>query len=816
MCAMQFDRQIIISSAGSRKATVWPAQTLYWSELVERLRTAVRGTETLDEYLKLPKSQQDELKDVGGFVAGALAGDRRKASNVTGRDVITLDLDNIPSGGTADVLRRLEGLGCAYATYSTRKHMENKPRLRVLVPLSRTVTADEYEPLARKLASIIGMSLADPTTFEASRLMYWPSCSRDSQYVFQSADRAFLDADGLLATYNNWRDIQEWPEVPGASQSHVKLAAKQGNPLEKRGVVGAFCRQYDIYQAIETFIPGIYETTDVDSRLTYLGGSTVGGAIVYENGLFLYSHHATDPCSGRLVNAFDLIRLHKYGELDDEAKQDTPINKLPSFTHMSAFALNDAGVAAIINQERYEQALEDFGESVDTQSPVTQDELKWIEKLKISANGSPKKTIQNVQIMLDNDPRLRGKIRMDTFADEIIGEAPFPWSPRNEEKGVFQWSEKYDDSGLQGYVEKALGFRSKDAILAALSQCAAKNRFNPVVNYLNSLKWDGFKRLDTLFIDYLGAADTPYTRAITRKSFVAAVTRAMVPGAKYDTMPVLTGAQGLGKTTLIQKMGRSWFTNSIGTFEGKEASELLQGVWIVEIGEMSAYNKTDLDTIKGFLTRTEDHYRAAYARKTEKHPRRCVFFGTSNRSDYLRDPTGGRRFWPVDCGVQEVTKNVFFRSETPNRTVLDNEVDQLWAEAVMYWRLGESLVLTGALEEEAKRQQEGHTEHDPRESLIREFVERKIPIDWQKKDIHSRKLYWSSEFGKIETVTEERDRICAAEIWEECFNEKVHRMRRSDVMTINDVLERIEGWKKKPNSYRYGPYGKVKGGYIKE
>jgi putative DNA primase/helicase len=813
--SMQFDRKITISAAGSRKATQWPAQTLYWSEMVERLRTAVRGTETLQQYLKLPKSQQDDLKDVGGFVAGTLAGNRRKASNVMGRDVITLDLDNIPAGGTADVLRRLEGLGCAYATYSTRKHEEGRPRLRVLAPLSRTATADEYEPLARKLASIIGMSLADPTTFEASRLMYWPSCCVDSQYVFHFADRPFLDTDGLLATYGDWRNIQEWPEVPGASQTHVKLAAKQGNPLEKRGVVGAFCRQYTIYQAIETFIPGLYATTDTDDRLTYIGGSTVGGAIVYENGLFLYSHHATDPCSGRLVNAFDLVRLHKYGELDDEAKPDTPVNKLPSYANMSAFALNDAGVAAIINQERYEAVMLDFGNSVDPSAPVEND-LSWISKMKISpTTGQPQKTSENILIALEGEANLKGRIKLDEFADSIIGIAPLPWAPRDEESGPFIWSEK-DDSGIMIYLEKILGFQSREKFNHALNQCAAKNRFNPVVDYLNNLRWDGIRRLDTLFVDYLGAADTPYTRAVTRKSVTAAVARAMVPGLKYDTMPVLTGAQGLGKTSLIQKLGRFWFSNSIETFEGKEAAELLQGVWVVEIGEMSAYKKSDLDTIKGFLSRTEDHYRAAYARKTEKHPRRCVFFGTSNRSDYLKDPTGGRRFWPIDCGIQRPSKNVFFQSETPDFILLDAEVDQLWAEAVMNWRMGETLVLTGELEEEAKRQQENHSEQDPRESLIREFVERKVPVDWQKRDISTRKLYWSGEFGKIESETVERDRICAAEIWEECFGEKVHRMKRVDTMAINDVLERMEGWIKKKSPYRYGPYGLVKGGYVKE
>lgn len=803
---LKYDRQITISSAGNRKAIQWPAQTLYWSDMVDRLHTAVRGTETLAEYLKLTKREQDELKDVGGFVAGTLLNNRRKASNVIGRDIITLDLDNIPAGGTLDVLRRLEGLGCAYATYSTRKHEENRPRLRVLVPLSRTATADEYEPLARKLASIIGMSLADPTTFEASRLMYWPSCSADSQYVFQFADKPFLDTDGLLATYGDWRNINEWPEVPGDNQKHVRLAAKQGNPTEKHGVVGAFCRQYDIYQAIETFLPGVYEFTDINNRLTFVGGSTVGGAIVYNDGLFLYSHHATDPCSGRLVNAFDLVRLHKFSDLDDDAKPDTPVNKLPSFVHMGAFALNDAGVATIINQERYERAVQDFSSTENT--PSTKEVVNWIQRLKISpTTGQPLKTIENILISLENEANLKGRIKLDTFADAIVGVAPLPWAPRDQETETFRWAEK-DDSGLAIYVEKILGFQSRDKIDHALNQCAAKNSFNPVVDYLNNLKWDGIKRLDTLFIDYLGAADTPYIRAVTRKSFAAAVARAMNPGIKYDTMPVLTGAQGLGKTTLIQKMGKSWFTNSIESFEGKEAAELLQGVWIVEIGEMSAYNRSDVQTIKGFLSRTEDQYRAAYARKTETHPRRCVFFGTSNRSDYLRDPTGGRRFLPVDVGQQHTTKSVF--------NDLDGEVEQLWAEAVMNWRFGESLFLTGELAEEAKRQQEGHSEQDPRESMIREFVERKVPVDWDKKDIGTRKLYWSSEFGKLEAETVERDRVCAAEIWVECLGGEIRNMRRSDTMAINDVLERINGWRKHKNPYRFGPYGLVKGGYIRE
>lgn len=838
---MQFDRLIDISVAGSRKATVWQPNRLLWSNFVEKLRTAVRGTETLEEYLRLPKSKQDDLKDVGGFVGGTLAGNRRKAQNVTGRDLVTLDLDNIHAGGTEDVLKRLNGLGCSFVTYSTRKHEPGRPRLRAIMPLSRTVTADEYEPIARKMASLVGMTFADPTTFEASRLMYWPSVSSDSMYVYEYADKPFLDADGVLGMYNDWTDVEEWPRHQTENNKHVRMAAKQGDPTQKKGVVGAFCRTYNVHDVIEKFLPGVYQALDDGSgRYTFIEGSTVGGAVIYDNGNFLFSHHATDPCSGKLVNAFDLVRLHKFSDLDDDAKDGTPINRLPSFVAMSKFALEEAGIAKIINEERYERVVEqlheDFGTPVPSPSnmPISTDgsnnsvtdsnntnmqtnteENKdlnsWVSTLKVSATtAQPLRTIENILIMLEGDPGLKNRIKLDEFSNALMGEAPLPWSPRNEEKGLFEWTEN-DDSGLSVYMEKVLLFQSKEKMKHALNQIGAKNRFNPVKTYLENLKWDGVKRLDNLFIDYLGADGSntitgEYVRAVTRKSFVAAVERIFRPGAKHDTMVVLTGAQGIGKSTLLAKMGKSWFTDAVESFDGKQAAELLQGSWIVEIGEMSAYNKSDLNTIKGFLSRTTDHFRAAYAARTEKHPRKCVFFGTSNRYDYLRDATGSRRFYPVDVGVQAPTKQVFGD--------LDREVDQVWAEAVMYWRLGEKTFLTGSVLEEAKRQQEGHTEQHPWESLIADFVKKKVLQDWNSVSIEDRKSFWGG-FDKSKAALVERDRVCAAEVYVECLHGELKYMKRSDTMTINDILSNLEGWEKKKSTQRFGPYGHVKGGYFR-
>lgn len=382
---MRYNRQLKISTAGSRKATHWPESMLLWSEFVERLKTPIRGTETIEEYLALPKSQQDALKDVGGFVGGSLAGARRKAANVTGRDLITLDLDNIQAGKKDDILRRVGGLGCAAAVYSTRKHTDYAPRLRVILPLDRTATADEYEPAARKIAALIGIEFCDPTTFEPSRMMYWGSCCADSDYICEVYDQPFCSLDGILGMYEDWQDVTTWPKVPGSEALERRHLARQENPTEKRGVIGAFCRTYTIPEAMERFLPGLYEGTDTPGRYTYTGGSTVGGAVVYDGDLFLYSHHATDPCSGHLVNAFDLVRLHKYGDQDLEAKEGTPVNKLPSFQAMSKLALQDPAVSDRMTREQLEKAREAF-----QGSETSEDDLAWIGRLTkaIQQNGS--------------------------------------------------------------------------------------------------------------------------------------------------------------------------------------------------------------------------------------------------------------------------------------------------------------------------------------------------------------------------------------------------------------------------------------------
>ncbi|MEG0720900.1 MAG: virulence-associated E family protein [Lachnospiraceae bacterium] len=792
---MNNNRTLQISMAGSRKATHWPKSSILWSEFVQKIKTPVRSTESLEQYLALPKSQQDELKDVGGFVGGTFAGDRRKASYIEGRDLLTLDLDNIPAGMTSDIIKRVNGLGCATAIYSTRKHAEYAPRLRIIVPLDRTSSADEYEPAARKLASLVGIEFCDQTTFEASRLMYWPSCSSDSVYVYEICDHPFCSLDGLLDMYGDWKDIASWPQVPGTDALERRHLAKQENPTTKSGIIGAFCRSYTVTQAMDHFIPGMYEETETQGRYTYTGGSTAGGAVVYDGDLFLYSHHATDPCSGLLVNAFDLVRLHMFGDKDGEVKDGTPANKLPSFVSMSRLAVGDKAVADLIAKERFEQAQQAFAAPGQQ---AQQEDISWVGRLSVDGNGNYQKTVNNIIIVLQNDPLLKGKIVTDEFAGRGLVLGKLPW---NEEPEKRQWVDT-DNAGLYWYMETYYGITSRDKLYDALAIVGGQNKINDVKEYLKGLKWDGTKRLDTLLSVYLGAEDNEYTRAVMRKSLCAAVSRAVEGGVKYDCMPIITGPQGIGKSTFLSILGREWFSDSLTSFEGKEAAELIQGTWINEVGELTAFTKQETSAIKQFLSKCYDIYRAAYGRQTERRPRRCVFFGTSNDNEFLKDTTGNRRFWPIDVGVRPAKKSVW--------NDLPSEVDQIWAEAYTYWALGEKLFLPKEIEDMAYEQQESHRETSGKEGMIQEFLDRSIPSNWDQMTVQSRRIFLSgSSQGNAELI--EREKVCAVEIWAECFGGDTKYLKRQESVEINSILSNLKGWKRNKSDRRYGPYGRQKG-----
>lgn len=788
---LKYDGQVSISTGKSRFETNWKNRKYLWSNLVAKLKNPVITPEIYAEYKKMGKPDQDKIKDVGGFVGGSLSGGRRNSLSVSARQILTLDLDYAPT----DFFSTLEMLAdYACCVYSTHKHSPESPRYRLLIPLDREVTPDEYEAISRRIADEIGIDYFDDTTYQASRLMYWPSVSSDGVFFHSYLDLPFLGANKVLATYTDWTDTSYWPESSRAAGIRKKLAEKQGDPCIKPGLIGAFCRTYSITEAIEKFIPEAYVKCDMPNRYTYTGGSTAAGLVVYENDKFAYSNHATDPASGKLCNAFDLIRLHRFAELDTEAG-DIETTKLPSYKAMIELVQLDEPTKIQLSNEKLENAKIDF---------EAEEGVAWQGRLEYNKRGELENTLNNLLLILNNDENLKS-IVFNQLSDgmEIRGEVPW--------KHPSKFWRDADDAQLISYIDLAYGTFSARNYEIAVAKVTDDRSYHPIRAFLDDLpEWDNIPRIDSLLIDYLGANDNEYVRAVTRKTLVGAIARVMVPGCKFDTTLVLNGPQGIGKSTLIAKLGGDWFSDSLHLSDTKDktAAEKLQGYWILEIGELAGLRKAEVDTLKGFISKQNDIYRASFGRRATPHLRQCIFIGTTNAENgYLRDTTGNRRFWPVKVpggGNRKVWE------------ITAEEIQQIWSETLYYWKSGESLYLSNKLEELAELEQRDAMETDEREGIIREYLEMLLPDNWDSMNIYERRNYINGD--EFETGAQEgvvrRERVCIAEIWCECFSKDKGNLKRQESNEIASIMAKMTGWKKADSSIRFSLYG-VAMGYIR-
>ena len=789
MPALNNDGLLKVAVGNSRFEKKWKNKQTSWSKLLERITETTRTRETLAEYKKMPRKQQDKLKDVGGFVGGLVKGGRRNVGSVNERYLLTLDADHAPKGFDP-VFETEVTLGCAAAWYSTHKHTPEHPRMRIVIPLTRPVDADEYQALSRKVAAEIDIDVFDDTTYQPHRLMYWPSTPYDGVFDSGFTDAPWLNPDEWLSKYSDWKDVSEWPFSSRQTNAVHKMADKQGNPEEKPGIVGAFCRAYNVEEIIEKFLPDQYTEAGAD-RYTYVNGSTSGGVIVYQDGAFLYSHHATDPVSGQLVNAFDLLRLHKYRDLDEDAEEKTPVNRMPSYKAMSEFAQTDPVVKKQIAKDRIETAEDDFSEDPD--------DVDWTSKLMINSKGGFVNNAQNIILILQHDKMLKNKFKFDEFNHRPVVTEDLPWRPAKRDR---YWND-IDDSGLRNYLSTRYSITGQGVIADAWKEVIQKNAVHPVKSYLKSLKWDGAKRVDKLFIDYLGAEDNAYVRTVTRKALVAAVARIFRPGIKYDTVLVTVGDQGLGKSYILKRLGGDWHSDSLTTVQGKEAYEQLQGAWIIEMAELSATRKAEAEAIKHFISKQEDMFRVSYDRHTSIFPRQCVFFGTTNDHSFLKDRTGNRRFWPVKVGDTRSRKDLF-------NDFTDEEVGQVWAEAVQLFKDGEGLWLDKDVERLANEAREVHTEDDPLYGLIHEYLETPIPDGWDDMEQIEKLNYLASEEPDGKNL---RQHTCVIEIWVECLRGKENNCTSQQRREISAVLKKMPGWEpyeKHKKAMRFKSYGPQK------
>lgn len=794
--ALQYDGKVAIAVGRSRTSKDWSNQEMDWSALADRLSEPRRTFETAENYFHLPKSEQGKIKDVGGFVGGTLSGGRRKAEAVAWRSLITLDLDNV----SGDPWRAVErDLGCAACLYTTHSSTPQKPRYRLVMPLARPVHADEYVAIARRIAGDIGIDQMDDSTYEPSRLMYWPSTSCDGHWRYEYNDAPWIDPDAQLARYADWRDPSQWPRSGREDESlrrqleRYRKGMETGDgrktkPGEKLGWVGAFCRAYTVPQAIEAFLPDVYTYAGRD-RYTYTAGSTVGGLTVYDDGAFAYSFHGTDPAGGQLLNTFDLVRIHKFSIMDAEADPGTPMNRLPSYQAMLELCRQDKGARSEMARASFAEPLE---EGADT---------AWLVELELNKRGEVVPTNHNFELILENDENLKGNLRFDEFKGRPWAGAGLPW---RDSEG--DWTD-LDDAALRGYVETSYRTYHVGKLMDAETSVMHRHCFHPVREYLDSLTWDGEARLDTLLIDWVGADDNPYVRTVTRKALVGAVARIYNPGCKHDHMLVLIGDQGAGKSSILAKLGGKWFSDSLQAIDNKDAFVLLQGSWIIEMAEMSAVKKSEVESVKQYISKQTDIYREPYGRRAVEHPRQCAFFGTTNEDEFIRDPTGGRRFWGVKMDVHPRKYSCLWDNFTEELR------GQVWAEAVTRYRAGEKLFLEGDVAQMALEEQELRTVESMKTTPIREYLEILLPEDWNERTPQERRAYIANDdelLGHPEGKYR-RERVCLAEIFIECFGRELQNVTAQERREVMDVMRRIHGWKEIGGSVRFGPYGKQKG-----
>jgi len=896
------ERQLSIATGKSRKDIRWSNKQVSWDTLVTRLRKVHRTSERYVDYLAASKDRQDEIKDVGGFVGGYLVGGRRKSGSVESRSVLTLDVDFGDERVWDDYVTFVGAVGCMY---STHKHTAGATkgvvgraggagwRVRLVLPLSRDVSPDEYEAVGRRVAEWVGIDRFDDTTFQPERLMYYPSCAADGDWVFEELGGEWLDVDKVLASYRNWRDVSEWAFSSRHKEVVKRMGAVAGNPLEKRGVVGAFCREFSIERVLEEMLSDVYERCDGGSagggvvgsadRWTYTSGSTSGGLVLYgvgehEDGgaIWAYSHHGTDPVSGRLVNSFDLLRLHKYGAMDDDY-QGKDISKSPSYCAMVRHASENGDVRRRLAKERLEGAREEFvGLLEDGLSVVGEDGLmgegaeggddlpvddSWMKELGVDAKGNFTSSIDNIYLFLCNDPVLRrGKIYYDEFYGALRVNGVLPW--RGSASGVVGgsvgggvWTDD-DTASLSHYLESVgVPFAR---VHDALACYRVRSAVHPVRAYLRGLPaWDGVPRVEGLFVRYLGAEDTRYTRAVTRKSLVAAVGRIMRPGLKFDNVVVLVGGEGIGKSLVLKRLGGEWFSDTLGDVGTRAGLESLDGVWIMEIGELSGLRRSDQEAIKRFLSASEDKYRPAYGRLVVHKKRQCVFFGTTNEDEFLAIGHENRRFWPVQCmangigvgedsvvdeligGEESVGYVSSARRELPWYGLTRDVVDQIWAEALEMWDNGggQELALTEDEIVEAVAVRSQFVETEGLDGSVERFLSMYLPDDWDHRDLLARREYldgydelvkgWQSEglissdgmlAGKAASVEglglrvggigySRRSEVCVMEIQRELFRRELNECNMRDAKRIVSSIKSTKGWEI-GGSFRTVIYGK--------
>lgn len=440
---------------------------------------------------------------------------------------------------------------------------------------------------------------------------------------------------------------------------------------------------------------------------------------------------------------------------------------------------------------------------------------EWKSYLHRNEEGVIKATLPNVQLIVRNDIRTRGIIAFNEFTQDMVllrapgtlrlkKESPKPIRQLDGRLWVMSdplngdtWTDSHDHA-LRAVIEapeRQGGYGLKASVQdvrAAIDMVAHENAFHPVRDYLQGLAWDGVSRVEGLFVDYLGSENNAYHRAIARMTLVGAVTRIFEPGHKFDFVPILEGVQGKRKSTFIEILARSWFSELEGDLhDRKQLVEKMQGAWILEIPELQGFSKAEVTTIKGFVSARKDKVRMAYARRAVEFPRQCIFMGSTNDGEYLKDSTGGRRFWPVACNIGEI-----------DTARLARNVDQVWAEAVALYREMRRNCNAETLPLYLSDQEAG------REAGILQESRRAVGADdvmaGQIEDWLTQPIGADLGLDDLEGETPEyRTRTCLLEIWVQMLGRDKAAYTDRDQQLLGRAMRKVEGWRVSGARHRF-------------
>ena len=785
--------KLAIAIGHSRNSKVWRNKMATWPKLVEKLKKPVITNELSKDYAKASREDRQKIKDVGGYVGGYLSGGRRKVGHVAHRRILTLDLD-FAQMDFWDIFKDTFK-NTAAVIHITHSHTTDTPKFRLIMPLSRECSSDEYVAVGRTVAGDLNVEYFDPTGFQPHRLMFWPSISNDAVYYFKESKGSFLDVDTVLSRYTDWSDSSKWP-VSSLENDKVKsLTDKQENPENKKGIVGYFCRTFSITDALSTFLEDEYEPTALSNRFTYVKGSTSAGLVVYDD-LFAYSHHGTDPTSGLLCNAFDLVRIHLFGNLDNTASHEGSTNT-KSYKAMIDFASKNAVVKKLIAKEKILEVNYDFAEFVvdDDEDP---EEAEWAIDLEVNNRGEYLSSANNINLILRNDVRLKNNFKYNLFDKHRYVCKAMPWRKIDGLSVI----ENVDYSGIRNYLESVYGITGSLKIDDALALEFYRNSFHPVKEYLLGLPdWDKTERIKTFLSDYLGCEQSDYSHIIFKIFLLGAIARIKRPGVKFDLVLTLVGTEGIGKSTIGRKLGGSYFSDNFNTIHGQKAFEQLQGAWIMEIAELSAFKKAEQEAVRHYISKQEDIWRPAFGKATEVHKRQCVFFATTNNPFFIQEPDAARRFMPIKVNKKNTKKDI--------HKIPASEVNQIWAEALELHKAGEKIYFDASLEEKAKKQRESYVVTDERLGLIEKYINIPLPENWSTLDLMTRQVYLD-EYNPKQHKDGKKQRmyVCVAEIWTECLGKSKQDMTRYNTKDLNNLLRMLPGWSASKSTKNFKLYGK--------